>query len=174
MLAGFKLLQERVPDARLVIVGCSPPVTQQGVEVLGYLSPSIAANRTRVARLFAESACFCMLSDFEPLGNVFVEAYACGTPVIAFDQGSRSEIVIPSESGILCRDRMPETVAAAMERLLLDEKFRERVGMNARRLATEKFNWSRVAERIRSQVFRTHAMEDGGLGSESPEVALCC
>ncbi len=51
------------------------------------------------------------LIDFdEPFGLSVVEAMACGTPVIAFDRGSMSEIIIDGTTGFLVAD-----VASAAE-----------------------------------------------------------
>jgi glycosyltransferase involved in cell wall biosynthesis len=40
----------------------------------------------------------------EPFGLVMIEALACGTPVLAFPNGSAPEIVEPGVTGFLCRD----------------------------------------------------------------------
>jgi glycosyltransferase involved in cell wall biosynthesis len=40
----------------------------------------------------------------EPFGLVMIEAMACGTPVLAFDAGSVSEVVLDGVSGWICRD----------------------------------------------------------------------
>ena len=51
------------------------------------------------------------LIDFdEPFGFSVVEAMACGTPVIAFDRGSMSEIIIDGVTGSVVSD-----VASAAE-----------------------------------------------------------
>ena len=46
------------------------------------------------------------LIDFdEPFGFSVVEAMACGTPVIAFDRGSMSEIIREESTGFVVTDR---------------------------------------------------------------------
>jgi glycosyltransferase involved in cell wall biosynthesis len=40
----------------------------------------------------------------EPFGMVMLEALACGTPVLAFDEGAASEVVEEGRTGFLCRD----------------------------------------------------------------------
>ena len=40
----------------------------------------------------------------EPFGLVMTEAMACGTPVIAFPEGSASEIVLDGETGFVVED----------------------------------------------------------------------
>ena len=42
----------------------------------------------------------------EPFGMVMVEALACGTPVIAFPEGSAPEIVLPGVNGFLVEDEV--------------------------------------------------------------------
>ncbi len=51
----------------------------------------------------------------EPFGLVMTEAMACGTPVIAFPEGSSPEIVIDGETGYLVDDEAQ--MAAAISRL---------------------------------------------------------
>jgi glycosyltransferase involved in cell wall biosynthesis len=51
----------------------------------------------------------------EPFGLVMIEALATGTPVIAFDRGAASEIVVDGENGFLVED--VEQMAAAIDRL---------------------------------------------------------
>lgn len=51
----------------------------------------------------------------EPFGLVMTEAMACGTPVIAFPEGSAPELVIDGETGFVVRDE--HEMAAAVGRL---------------------------------------------------------
>ena len=51
----------------------------------------------------------------EPFGMVMVEAMACGTPVLAFPEGSAPEVVIDGETGFLVEDE--EAMARAVGRL---------------------------------------------------------
>jgi glycosyltransferase involved in cell wall biosynthesis len=78
----------------------------------------------------------------EPFGLVMTEAMACGTPVIAFPEGSAPEIVIDGETGFVVEDE--HEMAAAIERL--DEIDPERCRASAR----ERFDVSAVAEAYES------------------------
>jgi len=152
LVEGFRLLRQRLSDAELVIVGCSPEIDCPGVKVEGFLDPRDPQQRARVACLYRESACFALMSDFEPLGNVLIEAYALGLPIVAFDSGSRSEIVRDGETGFLCADREPKTIANALLKLLEDPKKAEQLGKNALERVKDCFDWQHVAAKIASRM----------------------
>ena len=67
-------------------------------------------------RLFAGAAALLMPIRWpEPFGMVMIEAMACGTPVLAFPEGSAAEIVRHGVSGFLTRDEA--AMAAAVSSL---------------------------------------------------------
>jgi glycosyltransferase involved in cell wall biosynthesis len=55
----------------------------------------------------------------EPFGLVMIEAMACGTPVIAFPNGSVAEVIEHDESGFIVHD-IDEAVMAAKQAALID------------------------------------------------------
>jgi glycosyltransferase involved in cell wall biosynthesis len=55
----------------------------------------------------------------EPFGIVMIEAMACGTPIIAFDQGSVREVVEEGVTGFVVGD-MDAAVEAALRAVYLD------------------------------------------------------
>jgi glycosyltransferase involved in cell wall biosynthesis len=164
LVEGFRLLRNRLPDAELVIVGCSPKVDCPGVRVAGYLHPGQAEDQRRLASLYLESSCFAMMSDFEPMGIVFIEAYYAGLPVVAYDSGSRGELIENGKSGVLCTDRSPQTIADALYRVISDPDLRNSMAREARRLAAEVFTWDKVVDRI-AEVLSVPA------GGQRPRVA---
>lgn len=88
-------------------------------------SPTLTAMRSptwrrsaarRKAKLFAHATAFLMPIRWpEPFGLVMTEAMACGTPVIAFPEGSASEVVRHAETGFLVNDE--EEMATAVGRV---------------------------------------------------------
>ncbi len=71
-------------------------------EQVRYLGSVDAARR---ARTLSDAHALLHLIDFdEPFGYSVVEAMACGTPVIAFDRGSMSEIIDDQRTGFLVDD----------------------------------------------------------------------
>jgi glycosyltransferase involved in cell wall biosynthesis len=74
----------------------------------------------------------------EPFGLVMTEAMACGTPVVAFPEGSASEIVLDGETGFVVEDE--HAMAEAIGRLGEIDRGR------CRESARERFDVSTVAE----------------------------
>ena len=74
----------------------------------------------------------------EPFGLVMTEAMACGTPVIAFPEGSAPELVIEGETGFVVDDE--HEMAAAVTRL------REIDPARCRESTRERFDVAAVAE----------------------------
>lgn len=73
------------------------------------------AHAEKVALLRGAVALLNPIRWAEPFGLVMIESMACGTPVLAFPEGSAPELVEPGVSGFLCTDEadMADAVARA-------------------------------------------------------------
>jgi glycosyltransferase involved in cell wall biosynthesis len=97
-------------------------------DAVRYLPEIAGADKQR---LFAEAAGFLMPIRWpEPFGMVMIEALVCGTPVIAFAEGSAPEIVTDGRTGFLVGDE--EAMARAVGRLGEIDPDRCRSAMAAR------------------------------------------
>jgi glycosyltransferase involved in cell wall biosynthesis len=71
----------------------------------------------------------------EPFGLVMIEAMACGTPVIAYDHGSASEVVEPGLTGFIVRDQAEAADAvaraASLDRGAIRRRFEQRFSARA-------------------------------------------
>jgi glycosyltransferase involved in cell wall biosynthesis len=100
---------------------------------------------------------FVLSSRFEGFPNALLEAMALGLPAISFDCPSGpSEIVRREVDGLLVPAEDIVALAAAINRLLSDDRLRNRLGAEA----------VRVAERFSSE--RYYARWDAVLGKEPP------
>jgi glycosyltransferase involved in cell wall biosynthesis len=72
--------------------------------------------------LYSAASVFAFPSLYEGFGLPPLEAMACGTPVVSSSSSSLPEVV--GEAGLLIDPRDPESLASALERLLLDERLR--------------------------------------------------
>jgi phosphatidylinositol alpha-1,6-mannosyltransferase len=84
--------------------------------------------------------------DTEGFGIVFLEAAACGKPVVAGLDGGTGAAVIDNETGLRVAGADLSAVSNALERLLRDDAFAHTVGDAALSRARESFGWNRVAE----------------------------
>lgn len=93
------------------------------------------------------------LSDYFNLADVFVsasiadnfpstllESSACGTPVVAFDVGGVSEIVIDNETGLLSRSKDITALSSNIERILIDNELRQELSENCRNYVVSNFS----------------------------------
>lgn len=113
---AFRLLRQRVPDAKLWIVGTGPMASEllrhapDGVELLGRLSE--VDKRLRLAR----AHCLVATSVREGWGLTVTEAAQVGTPAVAYDVGGLRDSVSAS-GGLLVAPR-PEALADALAECL--------------------------------------------------------
>ena len=73
-------------------------------------------------------------------GNVYLEAMACGKPVIACDTGGVPEVVLQNQTGLLVRPHDLDMIEQAIASLAGDAALRERLGVAARQRALENFS----------------------------------
>ena len=74
-------------------------------------------------------------SESEGLANAWIEALACGTPLVITDAGGAREVVASRDAGIIV-ERSGEAIAAGIAEMLEDMPPRERVAATAAR-----FSW---------------------------------
>jgi phosphatidylinositol alpha-1,6-mannosyltransferase len=86
-------------------------------------------------------------TDVEGFGMVFLEAGACGRPVLAGREGGQAEAVIDGQTGLVVDGSRPQQVAEALSRLLADAGLRRRLGQAGMAHAAG-FDWPQVVQRI--------------------------
>jgi glycosyltransferase involved in cell wall biosynthesis len=107
----------------LVMAGkCREPWEHQffDKEIAPYLSDEIRyvgeVPHEQKVKLLAEARCTLFPIRWnEPFGLVILESMACGTPVLAFDEGATPEIIEHGKTGFICHDEtdMAEAIAGA-------------------------------------------------------------
>jgi phosphatidylinositol alpha-1,6-mannosyltransferase len=85
----------------------------------------------------------------EGFGIVFLEAAACGVPVLAGQSGGASEAVVDGVTGLVCdRPGQADAVAATLLPLLADPELARRLGRAGRERAVEHFSYDVLAARL--------------------------
>ena len=141
----------RLPEATLLLVGAGPE--RAALERLARRLGVASRVRLLGARPHAELPALLAAADVavqpsaaEGLANVWVEALACGTPVVTCEVGGARDAIDRPEAGRLV-PRDPEAIAAAVRELLADPPASEAV-----RRAAEKFSWARNAEELEAHL----------------------
>ena len=131
------------PGLRLVIAGAGSldrevaawAAARPSVEVLGL----IPAGQVRELASRARAVLVPSVWE-EPFGLVVVEAMAAGTPAIAADHGSFTELVTPGVDGVLFRPGDPAALAQALADVAADPEKYARYGRRARETYEQRFN----------------------------------
>ena len=86
--------------------------------------------------------------EVEGLGIVYLEASACGVPVIAGKSGGAPDAVLDGKTGILVNGRDHLEVSAALIKLLADEKLRSQMGTAGRVWMEQLWSWEGIGTRF--------------------------
>ena len=87
-------------------------------------------------------------SRSESFGLVALEAAACGVPVVASDVGGLRTLVDHGRTGLRVPGRDPADYAAAVEQILGDQAFADRLSTRAVEAASS-YTWTSMAARLR-------------------------
>jgi phosphatidylinositol alpha-1,6-mannosyltransferase len=88
-------------------------------------------------------------ADVEGFGISFVEAAACGLPVIATRSGGIPDAVSDGETGVLLEPGDVSGVVVAIDQLLKRPDVARRMGHAGRELVERNLNWDRVVRDMR-------------------------
>ena len=136
-----------LPGVSLLIAGRGPDqdrlarqIATEGLEdrvrLLG------ALPHDQLPGLFAAADVMALPSASEGLANVWVEALACGTPIVITDVGGAREVVDRPAAGRLVA-RTPEAIAAGIREVLSNPVARSEVAETVR-----DFTWERNSETL--------------------------
>ena len=136
----------RMTGEKLFIIG--PPVTGEywDKQIAPFLDDKIKylgfVAREEIFKYYQRAKAILVPIQWEePFGLVMTEAMACGTPVIAFDRGSVSEIVVEGKTGFIIKNNNLEAMAAAVK------KINEIKRIDCRRHIEQNFSIQRMVDR---------------------------
>ncbi|MBA4010044.1 MAG: glycoside hydrolase, partial [Erythrobacter sp.] len=130
----------QIPEARLVLIGkgdneaaLRAQAQREGVSDRVFFAGSI--DHDLMPLLLSAADVMVLPTANEGLANAWVEALACGTPVVTCDVGGARELISSDTAGRLVA-RNPDAVAAGINAILADPPPREAVAA-----LTEGFSW---------------------------------
>ncbi|MCX7919971.1 MAG: glycosyltransferase [bacterium] len=140
LLTAFALLLKTMP-ARLIIFGkgeLEAELKQTAVSLNINDRIAFLGFQQNPFKYMARAQLFILSSSWEGLGNVIIEAMACGVPVIATRCPSGpDEIITDGINGRLVPKGNPDQLAEAMKQLLLDDGLRRRIAKQGLRRAND-------------------------------------
>ncbi|QBI18215.1 glycosyltransferase family 1 protein [Egibacter rhizosphaerae] len=178
LLDALPRIRAHAPDARLVLVGdgrlrprleraaaALPPgaVVLTGTVTADDLPAFHAAadvfahpNRDRWGGL-----------EQEGFGIVFLEAQACGTPVVAGASGGSPEALLEGRTGLTVDGADPAAIAAAVGCLVADRERASVMGHAARSFVASEFAWDAIVDRLGRDLatLRTRRLPPGSTAS---------
>ena len=81
--------------------------------------------------------------------DVLLEAFACGVPVVAFQNGGIGEVLTHNETGVLVKEHGAEALAAAIVALLqAGDSELNRLGANGRQEWRRRFTVERFQQDV--------------------------
>lgn len=127
-----------MPDKKLVVIGAGEEyesikkIAKGNIELLGYQDKDVMIKYTQKAKAFVYAA----VEDF---GIVPIEALACGTPVIALDDGGTAETVVHKVNGIHFRVQEKESIIKAVKDFEIMTFNATEISKQAQSYATNRF-----------------------------------
>jgi glycosyltransferase involved in cell wall biosynthesis len=103
----------------------------------------------KVPQYLAIADVFARPSLSEGLGTAFLEAMACGVPIIGTRVGGIPDFLVERETGLFCEAKNPQNIAEKIKILLDDENLRQKLIANGRKLVEEKYDWNKIAVQMK-------------------------
>ncbi len=156
LLRAMPALRRAVPRARAIIAGDGPEHANLRA-LAGELGLGQAVRFTgalpddQLAQLYRQADVFCLPSVQEGFGIVFLEAMACGLPVVATRSAAIPEVVPDRAAGLLVPPSDPPALAGALTELLQSPQLRAEYGQSGQEHVAQ-FDWPRVADLFLQQV----------------------
>lgn len=160
VLRAVAKVKGSMPDLAYVIVGGGEEESklrklarELGIQERVAFTGPVGASELR--QLYCASDVFIMASyerkesgDYEGFGIAFLEASACGKPVIGGNSGGIPDAIIQGETGLLVDPHDVDEIASALTRLLTDEEYARKLGENGRRWVETEKNWDTVGNKL--------------------------
>jgi glycosyltransferase involved in cell wall biosynthesis len=140
------LLKNAGHQFALALVGDGP----MGEELRRLLPDAHFAGTQRgtdLARWYASADAFVFPSTTETFGNVILEAFASGLPVVGAAQGGVRDLIAPGVNGLLARPGSADDVARCLGALLRRPELRATLARGALETA-KRYRWPEVNRRL--------------------------
>ena len=154
LLASIKEIVKEIPNIHLYVCGKGDnlPIYKEivkklkietNVSFLGFVPDEDLPKIYRDADLLVLPS----YNSAEGFGMVLAEANACGTPIIGSKIGGIPVVIENEYNGLLVPPKDIKELSKAIQRVLNDEKFAEKLSQNGIKKAKENWDWDKLAEK---------------------------
>ena len=163
ILAAFRKIVSKIPNAHLVIIGSGEDKQyekelEKDIGRLGiknHLTRTSWVGHEKLLDILSASDIFLYPSIAhkgweEQFGYSIAEASLMRLPVISTTSGSIEEVVVNEATGILIRPDSVKDLEEAMIKLGEDESLRHNLGTRGREFIEERYSYSKIAEQFYS------------------------
>ncbi len=162
LIEALPIILSEIPNAHLLVVGQGPYLetletlaktkgVSEHVSFIGRIQYSELPKYFRVGDLFAmpsRSRFFGL--EVEGLGIVYLEASACGIPVIAGDSGGAPDAVLENVTGLVVDGTNIESIANAAISILSNPVMAKAMGHAGREWIVDSWSWQLWAKKFES------------------------
>lgn len=153
LIAAMPVLLKAFSDLHLVAVGEGSDLPrlqslarESGVPERIHFLPFIAHDQLPSA--YGHCTIFAMPSRGEGFGLVFIEAMACGKPVIGGNHGGTPDVIDDGVNGYLVRYGDVDQLVDRLTRLLSDDSLRQSMGAEALKKVWRDFTFARFSAQL--------------------------
>ena len=160
-IKALRIIKKTFPDVMLMLTGSKNIIDwgttqQKDIAYLLHLAKKIGVDKNlfidsvpyEVMPEFYNIADVCVYpsNSFEPFGITMLESLSSEVPMVVTESGGMAEVVKDGINGFIIKTRDYNQLADRCLRLLKDQKFREELGKNGRKLVKESYTKEIMAE----------------------------
>ncbi len=162
LIEAMPLVLKQFPDAALLLVGQGPIksmldklIRHHGIEhnviFTGRIKFDDLPKYIQLGELFAMPSRDRFFGlEVEGLGIVYLEASACGVPVIVGKSGGAPDAVLENQTGLIVDGTSKEEISAAICKLLADKDLAAQMGRRGREWVDQNWRWQIWSEKFNS------------------------
>jgi glycosyltransferase involved in cell wall biosynthesis len=153
IVKALPLVKKSFPDAVLTVCGVGEDELKLRnlIQKLG-VSESVRfvglLRHKDLPKYLCNADVFVRPSLSEGFGNSFVEALACGVPIIGTKVGGIPDFLVDRKTGLFCKVRDSEDLAEKIKLLLGNRKLGRTIVKNGQRMIKRKYEWSIIARQF--------------------------
>ncbi|MCK5580778.1 MAG: glycosyltransferase family 4 protein [Candidatus Omnitrophica bacterium] len=160
LMDAMKIVWQQMGDVQLILAGEKRPDCASAIE--DRLLAMNENDRKKVfdidefpteerAEIYAAGDVFVMPSDVDSFGIVYLEAWACGKPVIACKNTAPASYIEDGVDGLLVEYGNTNELAEAILSILKDKEKGSQLGKNGRDKVLENYTWDIIAKKMRCE-----------------------